>query len=108
VVAGLTAAPREGRPANLEMLLLPLRHHGKTHARVLGALTPVVTPAWLGLRQATCLRVVAMRYIDNCEPGPLLPMLRETPDELARRAKTRRRSFFVVSGGKDSADRQPA
>jgi hypothetical protein len=106
LVAGLTAAPEDAPPANLELLLLPLRHHGKTHARVLGALTPTAIPAWLGLRPAACLRMVAMRFIDNGEGGPVLPMPREgdlppqTPTELARRIKTRRRSFFVVSGGR--------
>lgn len=106
LVAGLTAAPEDARPVNLELLLLPLRHHGKTHARVLGALTPTAIPAWLGLRPASCLRMVAMRYIDDGEPGPVLPMLRQgggvpqTPAELARSAKTRRRSFFVVPGGR--------
>ncbi len=29
IVAGLTAAPEEGEAATLELLLLPLRHHGK-------------------------------------------------------------------------------
>jgi hypothetical protein len=106
VVAGLTAAPEDARPANLELLLLPLRHQGKTHARVLGALTPTAIPAWLGLRPASCLRMVAMRYIDDGEPGPILPLLRqgggapETPAELGRRTKARHRSFFVVSGGR--------
>jgi hypothetical protein len=105
VVAGLTAAPEDARPANLELLLLPLRHQGKTHARVLGALTPTAIPAWLGLRPASCLRMVAMRFIDDGEPGPVLPMLRQggapqTPAELGRRATTRHRAFFVIPGGR--------
>ncbi|WP_294541636.1 PAS domain-containing protein [uncultured Rhodoblastus sp.] len=106
VVAGLTAAPQDARPAQLELLLLPLRHQGKTHARVLGALTPTAIPAWLGLRQAACLRMVAMRYIDKAEPGPLLPLSRQgdtepqLPGELDRRVKARRRSFCIVSGGR--------
>ncbi len=105
VVAGLTAAPEGARPANLELLLLPLRHHGKTHSRILGALTPTAIPCWLGLRPAACLRMVAMRFVDEGEPGPVLPMLNgvsliQSPGELARRAKTRRRSFFVVVGAR--------
>ncbi len=107
IVAGLTAAPEDGDPANLELLLLPLRHHGKTHARILGALAPTAIPSWLGLRRALCLRVVAMRYIDEGLPGPLSPLLLNSgdaaaPAELARRAKVRRRSFFVISGGRRS------
>ena len=35
VVAGLVAEQSEASaPANLELLLLPLRHHGKTHSRI--------------------------------------------------------------------------
>jgi hypothetical protein len=72
---------------------------------VLGALTPTAIPAWLGLRPASCLRMVAMRYIDDGEPGPVLPMLRQggaqqTPAELGRRATTRHRAFFVIPGGR--------
>ena len=104
VVAGLTAAPEDARPANLELLLLPLRHHGKTHSRVLGALTPTAIPSWLGLRPAACLRMVAMRFVDDGESGPVLPMLDgfslQSPGDLAWRSKTRRRSFFVVAGGR--------
>ncbi|MGO9427779.1 PAS domain-containing protein [Rhodoblastus sp.] len=104
VVAGLTAAPKDARPANLELLILPLRHRGKTHSRVLGAITPTAIPSWLGLRPAACLRMVAMRFIDGGDPGPLPPMLRgalpRSPGDLAQRAKIRRRSFFVVAGGR--------
>lgn len=106
VVAGLTAAPDDEEPAHLELLLLPLRHHGKTHARVLGSLSPTAIPRWLGLRQVSCLHMVAMRFIDDGKLGATLPMLhdggagQQTPGDLARRAKTRRRSFFVISGGR--------
>ncbi len=106
IVAGLTAAPEDGEAATLELLLLPLRHHGKTHARVLGALTPTAIPSWLGLRQATCLRMIAMRFIDGGVAGPDTPLCPDragalrTPADLAHRAKTRRRSFFVIPGGR--------
>ncbi len=106
IVAGLTAAPEDGEAATLELLLLPLRHHGKTHARILGALTPTAIPSWLGLRQAASLHMVAMRFIDDGVAGPAAPLMphrgtARTPAELARRAKTRRRSFFVIPGGRD-------
>ena len=39
VVAGVTAAMSGQEWRSLELLLLPLRHHGKTHARILGTLS---------------------------------------------------------------------
>ena len=106
VVAGITAVPDDDAPANLELLLLPLRHHGKTHARILGSISPTAIPRWLGLRQAACLRMIAMRFIDDRPPSPVLPVqpdggaAPQTPGDLARRAKTRRRAFFVIAGGR--------
>lgn len=106
VVAGLTAELADDRPAHLELLLLPLRHHGKTHSRVLGMLTPTAIPSWLGLRRADHLRVVAMRFIGE-EQAAALPFFGSRdageilqPRDLARRSKSRRRSFFVIPGGR--------
>jgi hypothetical protein len=108
VVAGLSAGPAGECPIHLELLLLPLRHHGKTHARVLGMLTPTAIPAWFGLRQVDCLRLVAMRFVGEEQASalptqphredPLLPA--SLPGKLARRARTRRRSFFLIPGGR--------
>jgi hypothetical protein len=107
IVAGLTAEPQDERPIHLELLLLPLRHHGKTHARVLGMLTPLALPAWFGLRRADCLRLVAMRFIGE-EQAAALPVFAQSgaaedlrPGDLAQRAKNRRRSFFLISGGRE-------
>ena len=59
-VAGVKAAP-PGRPyLDLEMLLLPLRHLGQNHVRLMGSISPASVPGWLGL--------VA------CEPMALGPM----------------------------------
>ncbi|WP_163981047.1 PAS domain-containing protein, partial [Raoultella ornithinolytica] len=38
VVAGLRATTERGETLDLELLLLPLRHQGKTQSRILGAL----------------------------------------------------------------------
>lgn len=107
VVAGLVAELDDDCPASLEWLLLPLRHHGKTHARVLGMLTPTFIPSWLGLRRADHLRIVAMRFVDEDHATALsFPPLHEATDSLcpahlAQRAKTRRRSFFLIPGGRE-------
>ena len=66
-VAGLTAEAELGEDAPLELLMLPLRHRGKTHARLLASLTPQALPSWFGLRAARALRLVAMRFLDSGE-----------------------------------------
>lgn len=73
-VAGVSAAPRGREPIDLELLLLPLRHHGKTHARLLGSLTPASYPAWLGLIEIESLRLTSLRII---RPDALERMTRE-------------------------------
>ena len=99
VVATLTAAPQGDEPATLELLLLPLRHRGKDQARILGALSPIVVPSWLGLRAALCLRMISMRFIDD---GPTAQETSESPAELSRRMKARRRGFSVIPGGRSA------
>ncbi|MBV8851054.1 MAG: PAS domain-containing protein [Methylobacteriaceae bacterium] len=73
VIAGVSAAP-PGRPAmDMEMLLLPLRHNGKTHARVLGCITPGAREPWFGLVAAEKLVLQSMRVIgigDLDDPEP--------------------------------------
>ena len=62
-VVGIAAAPA-GRPLlELEMLLLPLRHRAKTHARLLGSLTPSSFPSWLGLLEVTPMNIVSLRIV---------------------------------------------
>jgi hypothetical protein len=97
VVAGLSAAPEGGAPANLELLLLPLRPRAKEQARIIGALSPVATPSWLGLRRAECLRMVTMRFVDD-DPAP--GALDESPRHMVQRMKARRRDFSVIEGGR--------
>jgi hypothetical protein len=49
VVAGAVAAPHGHDECPFEVLLLPMRHHGKTHSRILGIIKTVRTPSWLGM-----------------------------------------------------------
>lgn len=106
VVAGLVAEQADEPPAHLELLLLPLRHNGQTHSRVLGMLTPTGVPSWFSLRRADHLRMVAMRFIDenwDADFDPLAASDSERalrPSDLANCVKTRRRSFFVIRGGR--------
>lgn len=63
VVGGVNGTTERGASLTLELLLLPLRHHGKTHARLLGALSPAVIPPWIGLEPITALSTLSLRVI---------------------------------------------
>jgi len=65
VIAGVTAAPPGYDKVEFELLLLPLRHHGKTHARVLGRIAPAKQPSWLGLIPVEALEFQSMRVLDT-------------------------------------------
>ena len=62
-VAGLSIGAESGSAADFELLVLPLRHRGKTHARVLGALSPVSACPWLGLLPVKSVDIRSMRFI---------------------------------------------
>ncbi|HVL73395.1 MAG TPA: PAS domain-containing protein [Beijerinckiaceae bacterium] len=93
VVAGLAAADAEGRGLALEMVLLPLRHRGKTQARMLGALAALALPPWVGLRPLGPLAVTSTRVIRAS------PRLRSAVPEADLVALERRRAFVVHRGG---------
>src|SRR5690242_7468602 len=62
-VAGVTAQTAQGSRADLELLLLPLYHRGKTHVRLLGVLAPIAVPYWLGVEHVATLTLGAMRHL---------------------------------------------
>lgn len=65
IVAGVAGAPPDYDQIDFELLLLPLRHYGKTHARVLGRLAPAKRPSWLGLLPVTALNFMSMRVLET-------------------------------------------
>lgn len=70
-LAGLRVAPPGDHPGiDLEMLLLPLRHRGRTHARVLGSVAPFQAPSWLGLGPVGPFSLASVRFPgDDGEPA---------------------------------------
>jgi len=106
VVAGVSSR-REGGPAlDMELLLLPLRHRGDTHARVLGAISPGSLPSWFGLLPATPLSLLSLRIIERSESmlrtGPS-PARDKSAVPFARPpALERRGHLFVVPGAAQS------
>ena len=65
VVTGAVAAPREHQDCGLEVLFLPLRHFGKTHARILGIITMGRQPAWLGMLPLGPMTLRSLRIVDD-------------------------------------------
>jgi hypothetical protein len=63
VVAGASAQSGEGLNTDFEMLLLPLMHHGRIGARLIGSLAPLTEPFWLGTWPAKPLRLGTIKYI---------------------------------------------
>lgn len=62
-IAGVVGETEDGRTMNLELIALPLRHRGKTHARMLGALTASELPFWAGITPLVRLRLVTSRQL---------------------------------------------
>lgn len=64
ILCGVTAQ-KKGRRLDMELLLLPLRHHGETHSRLMGCLVPLTTPEWLGLIPIGELELVSARILEQ-------------------------------------------
>jgi hypothetical protein len=95
VIAGARGRTPEGFSAELELLLLPLRHRGQPGRRMLGTLAPLAVPVWLGASRLEPLSLGSLRHLaaalDPVAPSRLAASLgREQP----------RRGFVVHDGGR--------
>jgi hypothetical protein len=63
VIGGVSAKAAGFQALELELLLLPLRHRGATHSRILGLCSPVSAPNWLGLVPAASLTLQSTRML---------------------------------------------
>ena len=90
VVASAKGRTGEGWPQDLELMLLPLAHRGSTHARIIGALSPLAAPVWLGTSQLGALTLGNIRHLH--------PRL-ETPAAPRLVVGASRRSIFTVHEG---------
>lgn len=83
-VAGITAETQDGRHLDLEMLVLPLRHRGRTNARLLGSLATGKWPYWAGQVPLSRFRLNSVRHLrpddaagddlDLVTPPPRMPL----------------------------------
>lgn len=97
VVAGVKTHIDGHASLELELLLLPLRHFGKTHSRVLGSLSAVYQPEWLGQMRARPLELISLRVIDGETNHPKPSYEPPFPFDKAARARPR---LVVYDGDK--------
>lgn len=107
----LEAAPN-GRPSSqFEALLLPLRHTDDKIDRVLGALTPLDAPEWLGELPLSAKRVISHELswpagVPATETASTrsLPVPVLLPAAHTRIVRSERRQFRVFEGGLGSSE----
>jgi hypothetical protein len=87
-ITGIHVETEKGDGCDLELLALPLRHRGRTHERMLGALAPPSPPPWLGFDAIVKAEIRSMRII--------------WPSGMPRRSEplSRRARFTVLPGGR--------
>lgn len=103
VVAGVELRPLGGDdPLELELLLLPLRHFGRTHARVFGALAATRRPRWLGVAPSGPMRLKSFRVITPASEARHRPLAAAGGYRLQRLAATAagRPKLVLHRGGK--------
>jgi hypothetical protein len=71
VVAGVIGETEDGRTLDLELLVLPLRHRGRTHARLIGSLASSEWPYWAGSYPLVRLRLASIRYLAPAPEGDI-------------------------------------
>jgi hypothetical protein len=95
---GAEARPPGLGAIDIEVILLPLRHHGLTHSRLLGAFAVHAAPAWMGLMGAGPIAVASLRALDSPARPPLAPES-ATPAGFSLRDTPRRyKHLFVYPG----------
>ncbi len=95
---GAEAGPPGLDPVGVEIVLLPLRHHGLTHSRVLGGFAPHAAPAWTGLIGAGSIALTSLRALDSSTHEPLAPEGVTPVDFSLRDTPKRYKHLFVYSG----------
>jgi hypothetical protein len=99
VVAGVSGLLESGEGADLELLLLPLRHEGRLGVRVMGGLFPTRHLAARPTARVDTLRLVSARTLLPVPEGERdLPGIRApVPDHLP--PPERRAAFRLIEGG---------
>jgi hypothetical protein len=99
-VIGAQGSTELGRKTDLEIALLPLKHRGRTHARLLGSLAAIETPYWLGACPVTRFELTSLRMI--WPSGRRRPMAETASAPVSPQSGIGRRigRFMVFEGGR--------
>ena len=101
MVAGVSGVSGAGDALDLELLALPLLHGGRGDARVLGSLSPMGTPRWIGASALGKLALETLRYV-----GPMVQP-DAAPTRLSPLVNGRIRHGLVVYDGGGSPRSHP-
>jgi hypothetical protein len=100
VVAGLRATNTAGEEADLELLLLPLRHRGRTQVRALGTLSLDGAPHWIGLRPLVQADTASLRILPSRRPEAGPPARPAVRTGAGYPGPVRRGHLLVHAGGR--------
>jgi hypothetical protein len=95
---GAQAGPPGLGAVDIEIILLPLRHHGFTHSRVLGGLAVHSAPEWIGLIGAGQLALRSLRALDSAAIGTPASESAAPASFSLRDMPRRYKHLFVYSG----------
>lgn len=95
-VAGVTGRTEKGAETELELLLLPIGHDGRTRVRALGSLAPLAPPYWLGEEPIVELELQTLRHVGATQSDFAVPQFRSGA------GLRMRHGFLVYSGGREN------
>jgi hypothetical protein len=102
-VAGVTGQTADGDTVELELLLLPLAHHGLARIRALGVLTPAEKPYWIGEKPIASLELGQLRHV-----GPGVDELGGRRFVTAGPGVRVRRGLMIYQGGRAGSPNEKA
>ena len=95
---GAEAHPEGLRTVGIEIILLPLRHHGLTHPRVFGGLALREAPGWMGLTGTGRIALTSLRAPELSARETLAAKGVAQADFSLRNMPKRYKHLFVYSG----------
>jgi len=95
-VAGVTGRTEKRAATELELLLLPINHDGRTRIRALGSLAALAPPYWLGEEPIVELELQTLRHVGAAQTDIAGPQFRSG---MGRRM---RHGFLVYNGGREN------
>jgi hypothetical protein len=97
-LVGAEARPPGLGSVEIEAVLLPLRHHGLTHSRILGGFAVAAAPYWIGLIGAGPITLTSLRPLDSAKLPELAQDGMGQAAFAVRNPPKRYKHLFVYSG----------